>query len=171
MYWRDPRKSGAVLGGSLTVLLSLAYCSVISVLATSLLLLLAGSFLYRTYKYVLQAVHKTSDGAPYQALMELDLNVDVEEVKRLVEMGVPILNKNLARLRSIFLIEDIVDSVKMALVLWIMTYIGAWFNGLTLVILSVASVFSIPKVYETYKTEIDTCLNLAIAQVKETYTK
>merc|ERR1711931_40267 len=47
-----------------------------------------------------------------------------------------------------------------------MTYIGAWFNGLTLLILGLVSMFSLPKTYEVYQEQIDAYLALAQDQVK-----
>lgn len=66
IYWRDPKKSGIVFGTTLGVLLSLAYFSLISVLAYLSLLVLSGTVLFRIYKTVLQAVQKTSDGHPFK---------------------------------------------------------------------------------------------------------
>jgi hypothetical protein len=66
IYWRDPKKSGIVFGTILGVLLSLAYFSLISVLAYLSLLILSGTILFRIYKTVLQAVQKTSDGHPFK---------------------------------------------------------------------------------------------------------
>merc|ERR1712121_548731 len=47
-----------------------------------------------------------------------------------------------------------------------MTYVGAWFNGLTLLILGLVSMFSLPKTYEVYQEQIDAYLALAQDQVK-----
>lgn len=66
IYWRDPKKSGIVFGAILSALLSLAYFSLISVLAYMSLLALSGTVLFRIYKTVLQAVQKTSDGHPFK---------------------------------------------------------------------------------------------------------
>jgi len=67
-----------------------------------------------------------------------------------------------------------VDSLKFGLMLWVLTYIGAWFNGMTLLIMALVGVFSIPKFYETYQVQIDknvdlirTQVNNVLAQVKE----
>lgn len=66
IYWRDPKKSGIVFGVVLGVLLSLAYFSLISVLAYLSLLTLTGTVAFRVYKTILQAVQKTSDGHPFK---------------------------------------------------------------------------------------------------------
>jgi hypothetical protein len=55
-----------------------------------------------------------------------------------------------------------VDTIKFGLLLWALTYVGACFSGLTLVILALLGIFTIPKFYEVYKEPIDK--NLAIVQ-------
>merc|ERR1711872_128394 len=69
-------------------------------------------------------------------------------------------------LRRLVLVEDMIDSIKFGIFLWVMTYIGAWFNGLTLLILGLVSMFSLPKTYEVYQEQIDAYLALAQDQVK-----
>merc|ERR1739838_448097 len=68
--------------------------------------------------------------------------------------------------RRLVLVEDMIDSIKFGIFLWVMTYIGAWFNGLTLLILGLVSMFSLPKTYEVYQEQIDAYLALAQDQVK-----
>ena len=40
-----------------------------------------------------------------------------------------------------------VDTVKFGLSLWFLTYIGAWFNAMTLIVLAWLAAFSLPKAY------------------------
>jgi hypothetical protein len=66
VHWRDPRKSGIVLGAILAILLSLSVVSVVSVISYSALAVLSGTLSFRLYKNVLQAVQKTQDGHPFK---------------------------------------------------------------------------------------------------------
>lgn len=50
---------------------------------------------------------------------------------------------------------------------WAFTYIGAWFNGITLVILAYISAFSLPTVYEQNKAQIDQYLDLVNTKITE----
>jgi hypothetical protein len=43
-------------------------------------------------------------------------------------------------------VENMLDSIKFGLSLWLLTYIGSWFNAMTLIILSWVGLFTIPKV-------------------------
>ena len=56
------------------------------------------------------------------------------------------LNCGILELRKLFLIDNMMDSIKFGLGLWLLTYIGAWFNAMTLVILAWVGLFTIPKV-------------------------
>ncbi|XP_011158608.2 reticulon-2 isoform X2 [Solenopsis invicta] len=164
IYWRDPKKSGIVFGTILGVLLSLAYFSLISVLAYMSLLALSGTILFRIYKTVLQAVQKTSDGHPFKDILDLDLALPAEKVHEVADVAVAHANAAVSELRRLFLVEDFVDSLKFGVLLWCLTYVGSWFNGMTLIIIGVVALFTLPKVYETNKEQIDQ--NLALVQAK-----
>ncbi|XP_015600736.1 reticulon-1 isoform X2 [Cephus cinctus] len=167
IYWRDPKKSGIVFGAILGVLLSLAYFSLISVLAYLSLLTLTGTVAFRIYKNVLQAVQKTSDGHPFKDILDVDLTLPAEKVHEFADVAVAHANAAVTELRRLFLVEDIVDSLKFGILLWCLTYLGSWFNGMTLIIIGVVALFTLPKVYETNKTQIDQNLALVRGKVNE----
>nr|XP_037274153.1 reticulon-3-like isoform X2 [Rhipicephalus microplus] len=165
VYWRQPKKSGLVFGLVLAVLLSLTCFSLISVVAYLALGSLMVAIAFRVYRNVLQAVQKSSEGHPFKEYLEKDLSLPKERVHETVDMVIKHVDATVARLRSLFLVEDLVDSLKLALLFWVLTYVGSWFNGMTLIILAYVSAFTLPKVYETYKTEIDQYLGLARTHV------
>lgn len=66
IYWRNASRSGAALGAGLALLVALACCSVVSVLAYGSLLALSAAVAFRVYRNVLQAVQKTNDGHPFK---------------------------------------------------------------------------------------------------------
>ncbi|XP_053996764.1 reticulon-3 isoform X1 [Hylaeus anthracinus] len=171
IYWRDPKKSGAAFGCILGVLLSLAYFSLISVLAYLSLLVLTGTIAFRIYKTVLQAVQKTSDGHPFKDILELDLTVPAEKVHEVADVAVAHANAAVSELRRLFLVEDFVDSLKFGVLLWCLTYVGSWFNGMTLIIIGVVALFTLPKIYETNKAQIDQNLALVHGKINELTTK
>merc|ERR1712137_217003 len=137
IYWRDSRKSGIVLGSVLAILLSLSIVSVVSVVSYASLSVLAITLSFRLYKNILQAVQKTSDGHPFKEYLEVDVTLPAEKVQEIADLSAARLNATLLDLRRLFLVEDLVDSFKFGLALWALTYVGSWFNGITLVILAV----------------------------------
>ncbi|XP_031835314.1 reticulon isoform X6 [Nomia melanderi] len=167
IYWRDPKKSGPVFGCILGVLLSLAYFSLISVLAYISLLVLTGTVAFRIYKTVFQAIQKTSDGHPFKDILQLDLTVPAEKVHEVADVAVAHANAAVSELRRLFLVEDFVDSLKFGVLLWCLTYVGSWFNGMTLIIIGVVALFTLPKVYETNKAQIDQNLALVYGNINE----
>jgi hypothetical protein len=167
IYWRDVKKSGIVFGAGVTTILAISCFSVISVFAWLSLLLLCGAFAFRIYKSVLQAIQKTSDGHPFEDLLKFDLTISQEKVQSFASVAVSQVNGFVAELRRLFLVEDFVDSLRFGLLLWVMTYIGSWLNGMTLVLLAFISLFTLPKVYENNKQSIDTYLNLVLTKITE----
>ncbi|CAK9134806.1 unnamed protein product, partial [Ilex paraguariensis] len=65
IYWRDPKLSGIIFGSGLVLLLSLAYFSLISVVANAGLAILTCAIVFRIYKDIMQAVQKTPQTHPY----------------------------------------------------------------------------------------------------------
>lgn len=67
--------------------------------------------------------------------MEWELALPQEKVQQVATVSVAHVNAFLAELRRLFLVEDLVDSIKFGGLLWALTYLGSWFNGITLVVL------------------------------------
>lgn len=135
IYWRDPKKSGPVFAVVLVILLALTYFSLISVVAYLSLIALTGTIAFRIYKNIVQAVQKTGDGHPFKDLLELDVSLPQEKVREVVDLAIAHLNASVVELRRLFLVEDLVDSIKFGVLLWVLTYLGSWFNGMTLIII------------------------------------
>uniref|UniRef100_A0A672LDI7 Reticulon n=1 Tax=Sinocyclocheilus grahami TaxID=75366 RepID=A0A672LDI7_SINGR len=154
VHWRDPKKSGVVFGVSLLLLLSLAAFSVISVVSYLLLALLCVTISFRIYKSVIQAVQKSNDGHPFKALMEKDVTVPPETFRKHVDVCLTHVNHVLKQMSRLFLVEDLVDSLKLAVVMWLLTYVGAVFNGITILILADILLFSVPPIYEKNKVRV-----------------
>ncbi|CAL8111318.1 unnamed protein product [Orchesella dallaii] len=171
VYWRDPKKSGVVFGSIFVVLLALTLLSLISVVAYTSLAVLSGTFAFRVYKSVLQAVQKTQDGHPFKQYLDLDVAIPSEKAQELSNAIITYFNTAVVQLRRLFLVEDLVDSAKFGVVLYLLTYIGGWFNGLTLLILGFVALFSLPKVYETNKTVIDQYIELINSKISEVNAK
>ncbi|KAK7041661.1 Reticulon-like protein [Halocaridina rubra] len=117
IYWRDVKKTGIVFGSLMVILLSLAYLSLISVVAYTSLAILTGTITFRVYKNIMQAVQKSQDGHPFKALLELDTNLSSEKVHEATDVIVSQINSTVSELKRLFLVEDLVDSVKVILML------------------------------------------------------
>lgn len=166
LYWRDVKKSGMVFGAIMVLLLSLAAFSIISVVSYLVLSLLTVTISFRIYKSVMQAVQKSDEGHPFKALLDQDITLSSDSFQKKVSSSLVHINSALKYIVRLFLVEDLIDSLKLALFMWLMTYVGAVFNGITLLILGVLVAFIAPVVYEKYKVQIDHYVSLVHNQVK-----
>uniref|UniRef100_A0A673XXT4 Reticulon n=1 Tax=Salmo trutta TaxID=8032 RepID=A0A673XXT4_SALTR len=167
LYWRDVKTSGVVFGASLSLLLSLTLCSIVSVSSYIGLALLSVTICFRIYKGILQAIQKSDEGHPFKLYLDQDVALSEETVHKYSDCVLTRFNTTVTELRRLFLVEDLVDSLKFAVLMWILTYVGALFNGLTLFILGLVGMFSCPIVYEKYKVQIDHYVGMANKQVKD----
>ncbi|XP_072736809.1 reticulon-3 isoform X2 [Ciconia boyciana] len=167
LFWRDARKTGVVFGASLLLLLSLAVLSAISVVAHLALALLSVTISLRVYKAVVQAIQKSEEGHPFRAYLELDVTLSQETFQAHAATVALHLNQALRLLLRLFLVEDLVDSLKLVMAMWVLTYVGAVFNGITLLILAELLAFTLPPLYEKYKVQIDHYVGIARRQTKD----
>uniref|UniRef100_A0A8C7T401 Reticulon n=1 Tax=Oncorhynchus mykiss TaxID=8022 RepID=A0A8C7T401_ONCMY len=154
LYWRNVKQSGAVFGSVLLLLFSLTQFSVVSVGAYLTLAALSASISFRIYKSVLQAVQKTDEGHPFKSYLEVEISLSQDQIGNYADKALLYANTCMKELRRLFLVQDLIDSLKFAVLMWLLTYVGALFNGLTLLILAVVSMFSMPIVYEKHQVRI-----------------
>ncbi|XP_020564989.1 reticulon-4 isoform X1 [Oryzias latipes] len=167
LYWRDVKNTGVVFGAALLLLLSLTMCSIVSVCSYIGLALLSVTICFRIYKGILQAIQKSDEGHPFKQYLDQEVALSEEMVHKYSDVALSKLNKTIGELRRVFLVEDLVDSIKFAVLMWILTYVGAFFNGLTLIILGLIAAFTCPIVYEKHQAQIDHYVALVNNQVKD----
>merc|ERR1711941_95692 len=165
--WEDPIQSGIVFGSVLVTLISICYYSLISVAAYCSLTALLAVLSLKIYTYVMVTFLKKETANPLAKCSEINLTVSEEKVNQIANNATNKLNASLLELRRLFLVENMLDSIKFGLSLWVLTYIGSWFNAMTLILLSWVGLFSIPKVYLNNKTQIDPVLDKVKAQLNE----
>uniref|UniRef100_A0A7N5KDV7 Reticulon n=1 Tax=Ailuropoda melanoleuca TaxID=9646 RepID=A0A7N5KDV7_AILME len=163
LYWKDTRTSGVVFTGLMASLLCLLHFSIVSVTAHVAVLLLCGTISLRVYRKVLQAVHRGDGANPFQAYLDVDLTLTQEQMERLSQQIASRVVSVAIQLRHFFLVEDLVDSLKLALLFYILTFVGAVFNGLTLLILGVIILFTVPLLYRQHQVGV-TGSQLAVSQ-------
>lgn len=165
LYWRNVKQSGAVFSSVLLLLFSLTQFSVVSVGAYLALAALSATISFRIYKSVLQAVQKTDEGHPFKSYLEMEISLSQDQISKYADKILLYTNTCMRELRRLFLVQDLVDSLKFAVLMWLLTYVGALFNGLTLLILAVVSMFTMPVVYEKHQAQIDQYVGLIRTQV------
>ncbi|KAB1273864.1 Reticulon-2 [Camelus dromedarius] len=175
LYWKDTRTSGVVFTGLMVSLLCLLHFSIVSVAAHVALLLLCSTISLRVYRKVLQAVHRGDGANPFQAYLDVDLTLTREQTERLSQQMASHVVSVAMQLRHFFLVEDLVDSLKLALLFYILTFVGAVFNGLTLSFWvswegcggggGVIGLFTVPLLYRQHQAQIDQYVGLVTNQL------
>merc|ERR1712179_112268 len=168
IYWEDPIQTGVLFGSVLVILTSLSYCSLLSVVAYSALTLLAVVMAVKLYNFVMVKTGKTDGRSdPLVKVAELNLTVSESHITSHADCIAESINWVASRAKSLVLMESHMDTVKFTLCLYGMTYIGAWFNALTLVILAWVGFFTLPKIYLNNQTQVDEVMDKVMAQVEE----
>merc|ERR1712025_101845 len=158
LYWENPRDSGIACGSILVCLLAVRYISLISVIGNLSLALVTATMSFRIYKSVLAAVNKTQEGHPFKQFLDIDVTLPADKVASLSNSFFAKLNNILLKLKSLLLVENAVESIKFAVSMYLLTYVGAILNGLTLITLAWVAAFSAPRVYRDNQKQIDEAL-------------
>ena len=168
LLWEDPIQTGAVFGTVLVILLSLASYSLITVVSYTCITLLLVVVGVKAYSYVMVMMKKAEPGSnPLSMVEAMPVTVPAETISNMSPCVAGTINKMTTELRRLFLVEDMVDTIKFGLSLWLLTYIGSWFNMLTLLILAWIVLFSTPKLYQQNQAQVDEVLGQVMAQVDE----
>jgi len=155
LYWDNPRDSGIACGSVLVCLLAVRYISLISVIGNLSLALVTATMSFRIYKSVLAAVNKTQEGHPFKQFLDIDVTLPAEKVAEITDGLFNKLNSILSKLKSVLLVENVIESLKFSVAMYLLTYIGALVNGLTIVTLAWVGIFSLPRVYRDNQKQID----------------
>merc|ERR1712241_1532262 len=158
LYWDNPRDTGIAFGSVLVCLLAVRYISLISVCGNLALALVTATMSFRIYKSVLAAVNKSSEGHPFKQYLEYDVNLPADKAAQLIQTAVVKMNADLTALKKLLLVENIIESAKFGVMMYVLSYVGAVLNGSTLVILAWVGLFSLPRVYRDNKTQIDNAI-------------
>ena len=172
VYWEEPIVSGVVFGAVLVVLLSLASYSLITVASYTCLTLLMVVVGVKLYSYVMVMMKKAEPGSdPLAKVSAMPVTIPDDTITNMSPCIASTINKTTTELRRLFLVEDMMDTIKFGLSLWLLTYIGAWFNALTLVILAWVAFFTLPKLYVNNQAQVDEVVGKVMAQVNEVKAK
>uniref|UniRef100_A0A8C2UZD1 Reticulon n=1 Tax=Chinchilla lanigera TaxID=34839 RepID=A0A8C2UZD1_CHILA len=184
LYWRDIKQTGIVFGSFLLLLFSLTQFSVVSVVAYLALAALSATISFRIYKSVLQAVQKTDEGHPFKAYLELEISLSQEQIQKYTDCLQLYVNSTLKELRRLFLVQDLVDSLKchhrsiifrilLLYLLFLSILIGNSqnFNTVFIFLLAVVSMFTLPVVYVKHQAQIDQYLGLVRTHINAVVAK
>jgi len=171
VYWRSPIKSAIVMVAGLTVLLSLGCLSMISVFAYLCLAILCCTGAWRIYFDLVKSKKEGSPSAPFGECLSKEFVVPRERVSECVNKSLDQSSDCINYLKHALLIENYLDSLKFALYMYLLSIVGGFFNLITIVLICFVALFSLPKVYELYHTQIDHNYGLVRKHVVNVWSK
>jgi len=160
LNWSDPPITGVVSAGGLLLLVSLSYLSVISVASYLALLLVTLGLAGKTYVHLMGLLNKPCED-PLAKLAQVNTNVATETVEAALSLALNVLNQTTSEMRRLLLVENIVDTVKFGVAMYLLSLVGGCVNTLTLLTIVWVLLFTLPTLYEQKKEQVDTILDQA----------
>lgn len=164
LNWKDPIETGIIFGIGATVILALTFFSIISVFAYSGLGLILGSSSLRLYKVIMKMLNmpaETRFDNIWNKAIDINVSMSPKKVHDFVDNSLDNINDALSYVKRVLLVEDKVATITFGLFLYVLTYLGSWFNGMTLITLTYIGLFTLPVVYDKNKDKIDDYVSLA----------
>lgn len=164
-HWADPAASGVVLVSGLLVLMALAWYSLISIVSNVLLIAVFLGVGCKIYVHLMGMLKKPCKD-PLAQLALMDVSVTQDCIHDTIVSFVDTYNYIANELRRLVLGEDLYDSVKFGLLMYVGTILGAIFSN-TIVLLSICWVLSfiLPKIYEDNQD----CIDDGLLKLKQQY--
>ncbi|CAN8178527.1 unnamed protein product [Coccothraustes coccothraustes] len=157
LQWRVPQRSALALLLALLALASLSRFSAVAVLAHGALAVLAVTVPLRLRQVALGVLRPPPPEPPARRAEPLSEEQQQRWARCLARHAVSA-TRTLTRL---FLVQSVPESLKFAFLFYLLTYVGAACNGLTLLAAGVISAFTFPVLYRRHQAQIDQHLSLA----------
>lgn len=167
ILWRDPRTSGAIFLSMLTVFVALLYYSVLVVLTCiaipSLVITLGIRTVYAAKCFFLKKPVEN----PFQCWLAERWEINGNRLDSINKIVADTANRLVLNIKRKLLVESIIESLKGLLYLFIWYYIGKNISGMSLIFIGFVGIFTIPKLFEIYRREIDTILKMVDVKYNE----
>ncbi|XP_027001477.1 reticulon-2a isoform X2 [Tachysurus vachellii] len=155
IYWKDTERTGMVFTGLVVGLLSLFQLSIITVLSTLSLAIVCFTISVRIYCNLLHAFQLRDGAHPFQSYLEVDIGLSGEQAEHYMQRAIFLCFAALDTLKRLIFVACLFDSLKFLLLMYLVTYLGALCNGLTLLIIGVIAIFSVPLFYNRHQEKVD----------------
>ncbi|TRY83969.1 hypothetical protein DNTS_006288 [Danionella cerebrum] len=157
IFWKDMEKTGLVFTGLVVTLLSLFQLSIISVISMLSLGLMCCTISVRIYYSLLHALQLGDGVHPFQTYLDLDISLK-EEAQQTLQRVIVLSCSALDTVRNLVFVANLFNSLKFWLLMYLVTFLGNLCNGLTLLIIGVIAVFSVPLFYTRHQDKVDHCI-------------
>ena len=92
---------------------------------------------------------------PLDLVRDIEVTLPSEKVDSFVSTTAENVNNLALKTKSLILFENYIDTLKFIILLYIITFIGAVFNTLTLLVLSWVGAFLFPTIYDQNQDQFD----------------
>merc|ERR1712038_956819 len=154
LRWSHPQVSGLILVSGFVFLVSLLKFSLISVIAHFALAALMIGVGCRVYVHLMGFLKKPCSD-PLDLVRDIEVTLPTEKVESFVSSAAENVNNFALKTKSLILFENYIETLKFAILLYIITFIGAVFNTLSLLILAWLGAFLFPTIYDQNKDQFD----------------
>lgn len=158
IYWKETERSGMVLTGVVVALLSLFQLSIVTVLSNLSLIAVLFTICTRIYYKFLHLLSWADGEHPFKKYLELDITLSGERAQQHMTKAITMAMKALDTLKNLVFVANLFESLKFMFLVYLMTYLGKIFNGLTFLIIGVIAVFSLPLFYKQRQEQVDIAL-------------
>ncbi|XP_063762729.1 reticulon-2a isoform X2 [Eleginops maclovinus] len=158
IYWKDTERTGMVLTGIVVGLLSLFQLSVISVLATVSLAVMCFTISVRIYYQVLYILNWGDGEHPFKSYLDMDISFTGEEADLYMQKAIVMALSAVESLKGLCFVKNLLESIKLLVLVYLVTYLGELCNGLTLLIIGIIAVFSLPLFYRQRQEQVDSVI-------------
>lgn len=155
IYWKDTERSGMVLTGLVVGLLSLFQLNIISVLSTISLAIMCCTISVRIYYQVLYALNWGDGVHPFKSYLDLDISLSGELADQYMQKAIVTTLSVVDALKRLFFVGNLFNSLKFLFLLYLVTFVGKVCTGLTLLIIGVIALFSLPLFYQRHQGQVD----------------
>uniref|UniRef100_A0A8C7RBX3 Reticulon n=1 Tax=Oncorhynchus mykiss TaxID=8022 RepID=A0A8C7RBX3_ONCMY len=155
IYWKDTERTGMVFTGLMVGLLSLFQLSIITVISTISLGALCFTVSVSLYYKILHVLNMGDGVPPFKAYLDLDISFSGELADQYTQKVIVAVVSAANSLKNLFLVGNLFDSLKLLALMYLVTFLGDLCNGLTVLIIGVIALFSLPLVYRQHQAKVD----------------
>ncbi|XP_068173574.1 reticulon-2a isoform X4 [Antennarius striatus] len=155
IYWKDTERTGMVLTGLVVGLLSLFQLSIITVVSTVSLAVMCFIISVRIYYQVLYILSWGDGEHPFKSYLDMDITFSGDDADHFMQKAIVMTLSAVDTLKNLFFVRNLFESLKLLALLYLVTYLGDLCNGLTLLIIGIIALFSLPLFYRQRQEQVD----------------
>jgi ABC-type multidrug transport system fused ATPase/permease subunit len=155
IYWQNPIQSGIVFGVLLSIIITFMFLSSLAAISFWLLASLVVVGLYKLYNYVMVTFAGRIQDDIFDSIFTSDVHVSERQAQALANYIRANGTSVLRQARSLFLWNNLTNSILFGLILFVFFYVGLSMNALTFALVGLIFLFTVPKIYQVYQVPID----------------